>query len=1080
MLIIYKSNQFKKLLNKVCQIIQKEPLKNPLQNELFIVNNKETEKWMKILIAKKISICSNIQFYQHEAFIWKIIHRLLPEDYQKYNFHRDMIFWKILSIIQKYNNKFIFDTKIKNKKIQKFNFAYYMSYLFHQYLIYRPEWINCWDKNININISSKSQLWQKKLWTMILKYNHKINQNNNHFYYIKKKIIDIFNHKKNIIKNFLPMRIFIFNTSNIPHNYIKIINSMSKIYKIYILLNINHNYNINYQKKIKNENNLFLYEKKYIFNHIQYLYSMNHKTYNLFSKIKKNNLLQKIQKKILCNQYNNTIKKKYIHPKIDTFLSTDNSISIHICHSLKREIEILHNNLLNILQKNKIIHPQDIIVLSIDINIYVPFIHAIFNSAPKNYFIPFTIANSCISKKNTIFYTFEKLLNIANSIFENEEILSYLSLPILLEQFKINLEELKILKKWIKNTNIKIGFDKQHLNQILNINTNYNSWNFGIDRMLLNYAINNKKFIWKNTVPYNEINYERSELISKLNQFIILLNKWRKILSIPKTLKKWLPLLSEIIEDFFPIKYLQNKEILFLKKIWNNIISNGLKSHFEKKITITILQSMIANQLNKKENYSNLFSGKVNFCNINLLENIPFQVIYLIGINEDVYPRKIDSISFNLIKKFPKIGDKNHRLYDHYIFLNYLLNAQKYFYISCINLKQQNINNISSSILIEQLINCVTNHFQLIDQNYITNQYFNKINDNKKKIINHLYHFDNIPYGEQDNFKKQHFNQNFKNQNCNITYIQKQTEKKTDQKLFIIKSNKIDIINFIQFWKNPIKFLFFNLLKIKTKIINKKECNIDYFSINSKNIYCIKQKLLDYLVYNKNIKTLYEFYKKSGILPYGNFGQYIWDQIKKEMIEIYKMIFKLRNQPEKKIINIKINQYQLYNYELKEIHKIGLIRWKPHVINIQDKMSLWIEHLIYCFLNGEGNSYIFGNKKSNWVYSNLSSKKAFDYLEKYIKGYLIGINQPLMLTQSGFEWIKSQYDKKNKIIFNNETKNKMSKKKFFNEWNGNINKNGEKDNIFIRKIITEINKNDFINLCNIAKQWFLPILKNQL
>ncbi|QCI23575.1 hypothetical protein D9V73_02100, partial [Buchnera aphidicola (Melaphis rhois)] len=58
----------------------------------------------------------------------------------------------------------------------------------------------------------------------------------------------------------------------------------------------------------------------------------------------------------------------------------DHSISIHVCNTIKREIEILYDNLLNILNDNHDISFHDILVISTNINLYTPFINSIFNS----------------------------------------------------------------------------------------------------------------------------------------------------------------------------------------------------------------------------------------------------------------------------------------------------------------------------------------------------------------------------------------------------------------------------------------------------------------------------------------------------------------------------------------------------------------------------------------------------------------------------------------------------------------------------------------------------------------------------
>ncbi|MGM1325027.1 exodeoxyribonuclease V subunit gamma, partial [Klebsiella michiganensis] len=59
----------------------------------------------------------------------------------------------------------------------------------------------------------------------------------------------------------------------------------------------------------------------------------------------------------------------------------DRSLTIHVCHSPQREVEVLHDRLLAMLEENPELTPRDIIVMVADIDSYSPYIQAVFGSA---------------------------------------------------------------------------------------------------------------------------------------------------------------------------------------------------------------------------------------------------------------------------------------------------------------------------------------------------------------------------------------------------------------------------------------------------------------------------------------------------------------------------------------------------------------------------------------------------------------------------------------------------------------------------------------------------------------------------
>lgn len=69
----------------------------------------------------------------------------------------------------------------------------------------------------------------------------------------------------------------------------------------------------------------------------------------------------------------------------------DRSLSLHVCHSLTRELEVLHDRLLGLIAANPSLQLGDILVLCPDIDAAAPRIEAVFGSAPPPRFLPYAI-----------------------------------------------------------------------------------------------------------------------------------------------------------------------------------------------------------------------------------------------------------------------------------------------------------------------------------------------------------------------------------------------------------------------------------------------------------------------------------------------------------------------------------------------------------------------------------------------------------------------------------------------------------------------------------------------------------------
>lgn len=111
-------------------------------------------------------------------------------------------------------------------------------------------------------------------------------------------------------------------------------------------------------------------------------------------------------------------------------------------------------------------------------------------------------------------------------------------------------------------------------------------------------------------------------------------------------------------------------------------------------------------------------------------------------------------------------------------------------------------------------------------------------------------------------------------------------------------------------------------------------------------------------------------------------------------------------------MNLQLEQVSLTGW-LTQVQSDGLLRWRPGVLNMNDGLLLWLEHLVYCALGGTGSSRMFGRQQSRWCFLAVPQAEAIAALNEYVTGYLAGMRQPLMLlNKSGGAWLTASYDKK--------------------------------------------------------------------
>ena len=99
--------------------------------------------------------------------------------------------------------------------------------------------------------------------------------------------------------------------------------------------------------------------------------------------------------------------------------------------------------------------------------------------------------------------------------------------------------------------------------------------------------------------------------------------------------------------------------------------------------------------------------GGITFCSLIPMRSIPFKIVALLGMNFDKFPRRETPLSFNLMEQKRRKGDRNVKENDKHLFLETVLSAQQYLYISYIGRSAKDNSIHPPSALVDELVDYI-------------------------------------------------------------------------------------------------------------------------------------------------------------------------------------------------------------------------------------------------------------------------------------------------------------------------------------------------------------------------------------
>ncbi|WP_423060877.1 exodeoxyribonuclease V subunit gamma [Citrobacter portucalensis] len=1118
MLRVYHSNRLDVLEALMEFIVERERLDDPFEPEMILVQSTGMAQWLQMTLAQKFSIAANIDFPLPASFIWDMFVRVLPDIPKESAFSKQSMSWKLMTLLPQLLDgddfallrHYLTDDTDKRKLFQLSSRA---ADLFDQYLVYRPDWLTQWEAGRLVEGLGESQVWQAPLWKALVEYTAELGQPRWHRANLYQRFIQTLENASECPQG-LPCRVFICGISALPPVYLQALQALGKHIDIHLLFTNPCRY---YWGDIKDPAwlaKLMARQRRHSFEerHLP-LFRDNQKAEGLFSSdgeqdvdnpmlaswgklgrdyiyllselensqeldafvdITPDNLLHNIQSDILeleshavagvtLEEYSRSDNKRRL-------ALNDTSVSFHVCHSPQREVEILHDRLLAMLEADPTLTPRDIIVMVADIDSYSPFIQSVFGSAPAERYLPYAISDRRARQSHPVLQAFISLLSLPDSRFVSEDVLALLDVPVLAARFNIDEEGLRYLRLWVNESGIRWGIDDDNVRELELPPTGQHTWQFGLTRMLLGYAMESAQGEWQSVLPYDESSGLIAELVGHLASLLMQLNLWRRGLAQERPLEEWLPVCREMLNDFFLPDADTEAAMTLIEQQWQAIITEGLGAEYGDAIPLSLLRDELAQRLDQERISQRFLAGPVNICTLMPMRSIPFKVVCLLGMNDGVYPRQLAPLGFDLMSQKPMRGDRSRRDDDRYLFLEALISAQQTLYISYIGRSIQDNSERFPSVLVQELMDYIgQSHYLPGDELLTCDQSEARVKAHITRLHTRMpFDAQNYLPGEQQSYAREWLPAASLSGKAHTDFV---------QPLHFEMPETLTLETLQRFWAHPVRAFFQMRLRVNFRSEESEIPDTEPFTLEGLTRYQLNQQLLNTLVEENDAERLFRRFRAAGALPYGPFGEILWDTQRQEMQSLAERIIASRQPCQSMEIDLNCNGVQITGW-LPQVQEDGLLRWRPSLISIAQGVQLWLEHLVYCASGGTGESRLFLRKEGEWRFPPLDAEQALLYLSQLIEGYREGMSSPLLvLPESGGAWIKTCYDAANDAMLDDGATLQKARSKFLQAYEGNMMVRGEGDDIWYQRLWRQLDADTLEAIVLQSQRYLLPIFR---
>lgn len=948
MLNVIYSNSMSQLAAHLAETQQLNPLP-PLQAETVMVQSNELARWLNLYLASNQSIAAHIEFPFPSAWLWKLFRQVWPEIPRESPYSTDAMSLKIFELLPTIRKQPEFEAISRYlgqsaDQRKMLDLAQRVADSFDQYLMYRPDWIANWE-------AGKADNWQGKLWHWLTRDDAEPM----HRARLLQKMQQALKNKQ-FPTSILPPRISIFGLTAMPPIYLDLLAEIAEFTEVSIyFLSPSEGYwgDLLNQKSQAKQRLLFDDEDDSADNGHPLLASLGNLGQTFFEQLQAipheaETLYQEPHADDVLSQLKQDIYQLDSDNQKITVSATDDSIQIHSCHSAMREAEVLHDQLLNLFENHPDLSPTDVVVMTPDIEKYAPVIEAVFSSQPAERFIPFSIANRGDAQQQTLISAFTDLLGLPQSRFDAETITRLLECAAIQRQFRLDHTDLDTIRGWLKETQIRWGLDGQDKQKLGLPALDANTWRAGLDRLILGYALppaeRDQWQLFNAQLPVGGISGDRAQLMAQLNAFIDQLSQLRDELKRPRKAADWQILLSDWLRHLFAIRE-ENEQLQLdaILKAMDSLTESAQQVGFEQNLSIDLLRDWLDLHIEMPSAEHQFMGRGLTFCDMVPMRSIPFDVVCLIGMNDNSYPRRQPKPGFDLLSSDYRRGDRSRRDDDRYLFLEAILSANRHLYISYVGASIHDNSPIPPSVLVSDFADVLNRRFQTAEGSEIWEQLLTR---------HPLQAFSPRYFSGQDATLF-----SFNAEACPPP--QKQTETRNWFARPLPEADEswrfVSLSQLISFFSHPARFLAQQRLGIN---FENEDATLEIrepFTLNGLEAWTVRQQMLEGRLAVLEASQIQPVIQATGVLPQGHFADLLFDHQLEKVDSFTEKLQPLRSaQPLPALpFEFDCGEFTLTG-QLEGLSASGLLQYRLAKMKAKDLLGLWCSHLLLNCLKPEG------------------------------------------------------------------------------------------------------------------------------
>jgi exodeoxyribonuclease V gamma subunit len=392
----------------------------------------------------------------------------------------------------------------------------------------------------------------------------------------------------------------------------------------------------------------------------------------------------------------------------------DGSVQVHACHGLVRQLEVLRDAILHAMDADPTLHPRDVAVLCADLETVAPLAVPILGADVGGRRLPVLVTDRAATTTPPVHAALDAALAIATSRLERDEVLTFLSLPVVTAALGLEPDDLVVLERVADDLDMRWGRDASHRQRWgYPSGVTVGTWRETLDRLLAGLLLDPDVGLVGGIAPASGLGMQDLARVGRLSDAVAAVAHLADLAADARPMSDWAQPLRWLVDTLLrpqrsvdTVTHATVAQAAQIREVVDDLVADAELAGVTHPIDVREIRTALADRLASGGSRARLRTGHVSVASLTPLRGVPFRVVAVVGVDDTLLSARVADDD-DVLALAPRVGERDASAERRAALLDAVLAARSTLILTCDGQDVRTGRSLDLPTLVEELLDAL-------------------------------------------------------------------------------------------------------------------------------------------------------------------------------------------------------------------------------------------------------------------------------------------------------------------------------------------------------------------------------------